>query len=58
MELLKLYRSFHNNLSVYSGSSVTVTMTNTDLILNGSLTIPATGTINNLNNRDIAIAGN
>lgn len=51
-------RSTYNNLSIYSGSSGTVIMTNTDLVLNGSLTIPTGTTLNNANNRDIAIAGN
>ncbi len=51
-------RATYNNLSVYSGSSGTVTMTNTDLTLNGSLTIPASATIDNANNRDITILRN
>ncbi|MBX2964747.1 MAG: hypothetical protein KF845_01290 [Cyclobacteriaceae bacterium] len=50
-------RSTYNNLSVFSGSSGTVTMTNTDLILNGSLTVPAGVTLNNASNRNITIAG-
>jgi fibronectin-binding autotransporter adhesin len=49
-------RSTYNNLS-FSGAG-TMTMTATDLILNGSMTIPAGVTLNNANNRDIAIAGN
>jgi len=51
-------RSTYNNLSIYSGSSGTVTMTNTDLVLNGSLTIATGTTINNANNRNISLAGN
>ena len=50
-------RSTYNNLSVYSSSSGTVTMTNTDLVLNGSLTIPVGTTIDNANNRDLSLAG-
>ena len=49
-------RSTYNNLS-FSGAG-TMTMTATDLILNGSMTIPAGVTLSNANNRDIAIAGN
>jgi fibronectin-binding autotransporter adhesin len=51
-------RGTYNNLSVYSGSSGTVTMTNTDLILNGNMTIPSGVTLNNASNRNITIAGN
>lgn len=51
-------RSVYNNLSIYSGSAGTVTMTNTDLVLNGSLTIANGTSISNANNRDITIAGN
>jgi hypothetical protein len=52
-------RSTYNNLSIYSGSSGTVTMTATDLILNGTLTIPSGTTLDNsVNNRNISIAGN
>lgn len=52
-------RNTYNNLSIFSGSSGTVTMTNTDLIVNGNLTIP-TGVVldNSANNRNITIAGN
>ncbi|MBT1687454.1 beta strand repeat-containing protein [Dawidia soli] len=52
-----------NNRNTYNHVSVigtgTLTMTNTDLILNGNMTV-ATGTTldNNANNRDISIAGN
>ena len=49
-------RSTYNNLS-FSGAG-TMTMTATDLTLNGNMTIPAGVTLNNASNRDIAIAGN
>lgn len=52
-------RSVYNNLSVYSGTPGTVTMTNTDLVLNGNMTIPTGTTVDNsVNNRNISIAGN
>jgi hypothetical protein len=52
-------RSTYNNLSIYSGSSGTVTMTATDLVLNGNLTIPSGTTLDNsVNNKNISIAGN
>lgn len=52
-------RSTYNNLSIYSGSSGTVTMTATDLVLNGNLTIPSGTTLDNsVNNKNIGIAGN
>lgn len=50
-------RSTYNNLST-SGSGI-ITMTNTDLVLNGSLTIASGITLDNsANNRNIALAGN
>ncbi len=51
-------RSQYNNLSIQSGSAGTVTMTNTDLTLAGSLTIPSGTTLNNANNRNITLSGN
>lgn len=52
-------RSTYNNLSIYAPIAGTVTMTNTDLIINGTVTIPAGTTLDNsANNRDINIAGN
>lgn len=52
-------RSTYNNLSIYSGSSGTVTMTNTDLVINGNVTIAAGTTLSNTtNNRNINLAGN
>ncbi|HZY79894.1 MAG TPA: T9SS type A sorting domain-containing protein [Cyclobacteriaceae bacterium] len=51
-------RATYNNLSVFSGSTGTVTMTATDLVLNGSLTIPTGVTLSNANNRVITLAGN
>jgi len=50
-------RTTYNNLSVFSGSAGTVTMTASDLVLNGNLTIPVGVTLDNANNRDISIAG-
>jgi fibronectin-binding autotransporter adhesin len=50
-------RSTYNNLSVYSGSAGTVTMSGSDITLNGSLTIPSGVTLNNASNKDITIAG-
>jgi fibronectin-binding autotransporter adhesin len=50
-------RSTYNNLTL-SGAGV-VTMTNTDLVLNGSMTIGSGVTLNNsVNNRNISLAGN
>lgn len=52
-------RSTYNNLSIYSGSTGSVTMTNTDLIINGNVNIPAGTTLNNAtNNRNIDLTGN
>ncbi len=52
-------RSTYNNLSIYSGSTGTVTMTNTDLTINGNVTIAAGTTLDNTsNNRNITLAGN
>jgi hypothetical protein len=49
-------RTTYNNLTV-SGAG-TLTMTNSDLVLNGSLTIGAGVTLSNVNNRNIALARN
>ncbi len=51
-------RSTYNNLSIQNGSAGTVTMTNTDLTLAGSLTIPSGTTLSNANNRTISVAKN
>jgi fibronectin-binding autotransporter adhesin len=51
-------RTTYNNLSVYSGSSGTVTMSASNLTLNGNLIIPSGVTINNANNANIDIVGN
>ena len=51
-------RSTYNSLGIFSGTSGTVTMTSNDLVLNGDLTIPTGTTLNNANNKNIAIAGN
>lgn len=53
-------RSTYNNLSILSSSSGTVTMTNTDLVINGNLTVPSASITldNSANNRNISIAGN
>lgn len=50
-------RSTYNNLSIIGSGNVT--MTNTDLVLNGSLSVGSGATLNNTtNNRNISIAGN
>lgn len=51
-------RATYNNLSIFSGSTGTVTMTNTNLTVNGNLSIPTGTTLNNANNNNITIAGN
>jgi fibronectin-binding autotransporter adhesin len=51
-------RTTYNNLSIQSGSVGTVTMANSNLVLNGNLTIPVGVTLNNANNNSISIAGN
>lgn len=48
----------YNNLSIYSGSSGTVTMTASDLTINGNVTIPSGTTLDNASDRNIAVAGN
>ncbi|RAW01600.1 glycine-rich domain-containing protein [Pseudochryseolinea flava] len=52
-------RAVYNNLSIYSGSSGDVTMTASDITLNGNLIIPVGTTLTNAaNDADITISGN
>ena len=52
-------RTTYNNISIYAGSTGTVTMTASDIVVNGNLTIASGTTLSNdANNADIAIAGN
>ena len=50
-------RTTYNNLSIYSGSSGTVSMTASNLIVNGSITIPSGTTLDNsTNNANMSVA--
>ena len=52
-------RTVYNNLSIYSASAGTVTMTASNLTVNGNVTIPAGTTLSNsTNNADMNVARN
>ncbi|MGC4022988.1 MAG: hypothetical protein QM734_14115 [Cyclobacteriaceae bacterium] len=49
----------YNNLSIYSGSTGTVTMTASNLTVNGNVNIPVNTTLDNTsNNANMSVAGN
>ncbi|GHM99366.1 hypothetical protein WSM22_08560 [Cytophagales bacterium WSM2-2] len=51
-------RTTYNNLSIYSGSTGTLTMTASNLTINGNVTIPLGTTLDNVDDVDMTVSGN